>query len=238
MKATNAPVLIVAGSALSYVLGALIGLPVLVPFLNALAAFPFMIDSLRRGDVDEAIVRMLVWAAALGICATTASYLAPTKMSHLFLHGDAYRKEMFLFVLTGQGAEGNIREFLPQHAGHAVLFSALALASGSLLAMPLGAVLMNYMAFYVGVLGAASRKPIAAMVLAWVPWAIIRIASFTMLGVVLAGPLLARGFGFSYRLRDQRRWLGWALAGLVIDVLLKWALAPSWRGLIRSAAGW
>jgi hypothetical protein len=238
VKPSSAPVLIVAASALSYLLAAAIGLPVMVPFLNALAAFPFMIGSLRRGAVDEAILRMLVWAAALGICATTASYLAPAEMSRLFLHGDAYRKEMFLFVTTGQGAEGNLREFLPQHAGHAALFSVLALASGSLLAMPLGAVLMNYMAFYVGTLGASSHRPIQAMVLAWVPWAIIRIASFVVLGVVLSGPVLARVVGFSYRLRDQRRWLGWAVTGLVADVLLKWALAPWWRGLIRDAAGW
>jgi hypothetical protein len=25
---------------------------------------------------------------------------------------------------------------------------------------------------------------------------------------------------------------------LLVDVLLKWALAPSWRVLIKSAAGW
>jgi hypothetical protein len=112
------------------------------------------------------------------------------------------------------------------------------MATGSLLAMPLGAVLMNYMGYYVGALGAASLQPIRAMALAWVPWALIRIASFVVLGVVLGGVMLGKLFGFTYPLRAQWRWLLLAACGLVADVVLKWALAPWWRTLIRSAAGW
>jgi hypothetical protein len=233
-----APVVIVCGTALSYVVAELIGVAALVPVLNVLPAFPFMIGSLRRGNVSEAIVRMLVWAAAMAVCGTTASYLGPAETARLFIHGDAYRREMFLFVLTGQGAEGDIRAFLPQHLEHAALFSALALATGSILAMPLGAVLMNYMAHYVGALGAASLSPLKAMALAWVPWAVIRIMSFVVLGVVLAGPVLGRLFGFEYRLKDQRRWIAIAMTGIAVDIVLKWALAPWWRGMIRVAAGW
>jgi hypothetical protein len=238
MNRALAPAAIVFGTALSYVAGALIAVPAAVPILNVLPAFPFMIGSLRRGRVDEAIGRMLVWAASLAVCATTASYLLPVETSGLFLHGDAYRREMFLFVLTGRGAEGDIRQFLPQHAAHAAIVCGLALATGSALAMPLGAVLMNYMGHYVGALGSASAHPWRALVLAWVPWSLVRIASFVTLGVVLGGPVLARVFGFEYRLAEQRRWILLATGGLLVDVLMKWALAPSWRLLIKSAAGW
>jgi hypothetical protein len=238
MNPARAPVAIVFGTALSYVAGALIGIPALVPILNVLPAFPFMIDSLRRRCVGEAVGRMLVWAAALAVCATTASYLAPVETARLFIRGDAYRREMFLFVLTGRGAEGDIRQFLPQHAGHAAVFCGLALATGSALAMPLGALLMNYMGHYVGALGSASAHPWRAVALAWVPWSLVRIASFVTLGVVLGGPVLSRVFGFEFRLRDQRGWILLAAAGLVVDVVLKWALAPSWRLFIKAAAGW
>jgi hypothetical protein len=197
-----------------------------------------MIASLRRGRVAEAVWRMLVWAAALAVCATTISYLAPAEAGRLFLRGESYRREMFEFLLTGYGPEGDIRRFLPQHLAHAAVFAALAVATGSLLAMPLGAMLMNYMAYYVGALGAASARPWMAMALAWVPWALIRIAGFVTLGVVLGGPLLGRLFGFEYRLRDQRRWVALAGGALLTDVVLKWALAPSWREMIRNAAGW
>ena len=232
------PAVIVGGTAVSYGVAMLIGVPALVPFLNVAPAFPFMIASLRRGRVAEAVWRMLVWAAALAVCATTISYLGPAEAGQLFLRGENYRREMFEFLRTGYGTEGDIRRFLPQHLAHAAVFASLAIATGSLLAMPLGAMLMNYMAYYVGALGAASAHPWKAMALAWVPWAIIRIAGFVTLGVVLAGPMLGRLFRFEYRLGDQRRWLVLAGVALVTDVVLKWALSPSWREMIVNAAGW
>lgn len=238
MRPAFVPAAIVAGTGLSYAAALLIGVPLFVPFLNVAPAFPFMIDALRRRRVGEAVWRMLVWAAALGVCATLMSYFATADAGRLFLRGESYRQEMFEFIRTGAGREGDIRAFLPQHAAHAAAFSVLAIASGAVLAMPLGALLMNYMAYYVGALAAASAHPWQAMVLAWVPWALIRVASFVVLGVVLSGPVLGRIFRFAYRLGDQRRWLLAAGAGLVLDVVLKWAYAPLWRELIRNAAGW
>jgi hypothetical protein len=238
MNPAFVPAAIVAGTALSYLVAIVIGIPVLVPVLNVVPAFPFMVASLRRGKVGEAIWRMLVWAAALAVCATAVSYFWTAEAGRLFLRGESYRREMFDFVRTGIGAEGDVRAFLPQHLLHASAFCILALPSGSLLAMPLGAFLMNYMAYYVGALGAASTHPWKAMLLGWVPWAVIRIASFVTLGVVLSGPMLARTLKFDFRLRDQGRWIGLALAGLLADIVLKWALAPSWREMIRTAAGW
>jgi hypothetical protein len=150
MNPALVPAAIVGGTALSYLIGFAIGLPLLVPFLNVAPAFPFMIASLRRGHVGEAIWRMLVWAAALAVCATLLSYFDTSQAGQLFLRGESYRREMFEFVRTGAGREGDIRQFLPQHAAHAAAFSVLAIATGALLAMPLGAMLMNYMAYYVG----------------------------------------------------------------------------------------
>lgn len=238
MNPSFAPVAIVAGTALSYVVALPLGVPALVPILNTLPAFPFMIASLRRGQVGEAIVRMLVWAAALAVCATAFSYGRTADAGAMFIHGERYRQEMFTYLLTGAGPEGSLRLFLPEHAWHAGAFCALALVTGSLAAMPMGAVLMNYMAYYVGTLAVASAHPLTTIALAWVPWAVIRIASFVVLGVVLSGPVLGRIFGFAYRLRDHRRWIGAAAAGLCLDVVLKWAFAHPWRDMIRAAAGW
>jgi len=238
MNPAFVPAAIVGGTALSYGVAILIGIPLLAPFLNVVPAFPFMVASLRRGRVGQAIWRMLVWAAALGVCSTVFSYFWTADAGRLFLHGEVYRREMFEFVRTGSGAEGDIRLFLPLHLRDAAAFSILAILSGSALAMPLGSALMNYMGYYVGALGAASAHPLKAMLLAWVPWAVFRVASFVTLGVVLAGPVLGRLLGFEYRLSHQRRWIAISLAGLATDVLLKWALAPSWREMIRAAAGW
>lgn len=238
MRPALVPLAIVGGTALSYALALIAGIPLLVPFFNVVPAFPFMIASLRRGRVGEAIVRMLIWAAALAVCATAISYLDTATAGGLFLNGEAYRREMFEYIATGHGREGDVGAFLPMHVAHAVVFCGLAIATGATLAMPLGAMLMNYMAYYVGALAAASAHPLKAMALAWVPWALIRIASFVTLGVVLGGPVLGRVLGFEFRLGAQRRWITAAIGGLVLDVLLKWLLAAPWREMIRTAAGW
>lgn len=238
MSPAVAPLAIVGGTALSYLIAAALGIPALVPILNTVPAFPFMVAALRRGQIGDAVVRMWIWAATLAVCATAMSYWDTAAAGRLFINGENYRREMFTFVLTGVGAEGNIRQFLPQHALHATIFCVLALATGSLAAMPMGAVLMNYMGYYVGSLAAAGARPAAIVVLAWVPWALVRIASFVVLGVVLAGPALGRWLRFPYGLRAERRWVGLALAGLGLDVLMKWTLAHAWRDMIRSAAGW
>jgi hypothetical protein len=232
------PAAIVGGTALSYVVAAVVGVPVLVPFLNVVPAFPFMVASLRRGHVGEAIWRMLIWAAALAVCATAFAYVDTAGAGRLFLRGETYRREMFEYLASGTGAEGNPRVFVPVHLAHASVFCVLAVVTGATLAMTLGAALMNYMAYYAGALGAASAQPWLAMLLAWVPWALIRVASFVTLGVVLGGPVLGKLVGFPFHLRAHTRWIALAAAGLAIDILLKWTLAPVWREMIRGAAGW
>jgi hypothetical protein len=230
--------LIVAGTVLSYAAGWLIGVPALVPILNTLASFPFMFAALRRGDVRAAIARMLIWALTLGVCATLLSYAQPWRTDTLFLRGAAYRTEMFAWVLTGRGAESTPSQFIPQQALQASVFALLALASGGMLAMPIGAVLMNYMGHYVGTLAASSARPMETMVLGWHPWAVIRVASFVTIGVILAAPVLARAGRFSVDWRAAGAPLLWASAGLIIDVVMKSLLAPAWQRLLLRVVGW
>ena len=232
-----APAIVVV-TAVSYALGWAIGVPLLVPVFNTLAAFPFMVAALSRGDVRLAVARMLVWALALGVCATLLSYAQPWRTDSLFLRAASYRVEMFQWVMTGDGAESDPARFIPQQAVHAAVFAALAVASGGVLALAMGAVLMNYMGHYVGTLGATSAHPLPVLVLGWHPWAVIRIVSFVTIGVVLSAPLLSWFGGFRVDWRTARRLLAWAAAGLIADVVLKWLLAPVWQRLLLRAAGW
>lgn len=229
---------IVVATAVSYAPGWAIGLPLLVPVFNTLAAFPFMVAALSRGDVRLAVARMLVWALALGVCATLLSYAQPWRTDALFLRAASYRVEMFQWVMTGRGAESDPARFIPQHALHVAVFAVLALVSAGVLALAMGAVLMNYMGHYVGTLAAASAHPLPALVLGWHPWAVIRIVSFVVIGVVLSVPLLSWLGGFRVDGRTARRLLGWAAVGLIADVALKWLLAPTWHRLLLRAAGW
>jgi hypothetical protein len=219
-------------TAASYGLGALAGLPWLLPVLNTIVAYPFMARAVIAGRLSAAAGRMLVWAATLAVCATTLAYLRPSTTATLFLHASAYEREMVEWIDTGRGRESTPREFLPQHALHAAAFSGLSLATGSTLSMPFGAALMNYMGHYAGAVGARRRSPLAAA-LAWHPWAVIRVVSFVLLGVALSGPVLCRARGRAWRWnREARTLLIVAMVGLALDVLLKAGLAPVWRRLL------
>jgi hypothetical protein len=221
-------------TAMSYILAAAIGIPVLVPVLNTAVVFPFMVGSLRRGETNGAIARMLVWAASMAILSTAMAYFASEVTARLFINGDAYRREMFAWVWTGAGRESDPARFIPNHLLHAAVFCTLSLVSGSVLSMPMGAMLMNYMGHYVGSLGAASTHPLQTVALAWVPWALIRIVSFVTLGVILAGPVLSRVAGFRFRIQDHRRTLLLAGAGLLADIVVKALLAPAWQRWLRA----
>jgi hypothetical protein len=216
----------------------MLGLPVLVPILNALASYPFMVLALKRGDLPLAVVRMLVWALTMGACATALSYWRPWDSGALFLRAAAYRTEMFTWIMTGVGAESTPSQFIPQQLGQAVLFAGLAIATGGALAMPMGAVLMNYMGLYVGSLAAASARPGLTALLAWHPWAVIRIIAFVVLGVALSAPLLSRIGRFRVDWGVFRTLVVWATAGLVADVVLKTLFAPAWQRLLLAAVGW
>ena len=229
---------LVFGTLLSYALGWAIGVPALLPVLNTAASFPFMVLALRRGDLRLAVARMLLWALTMGVAATLLSYARPAETGLLFLRAPAYRTEMFTWVASGIGPESAPSQFIPQQAGHAVLFSGLALASGGVVAMPMGAVLMNYMGHYVGTLAESSARPLLTLALAWHPWAVIRVVSFVVIGVVLSAPLLSRLFRFRVDWAQGRPLLIAAAVGLVADIVLKAVLAPAWQRLLLRTVGW
>jgi hypothetical protein len=231
------PVLVLLTLA-SYPVGLALGQPWLLPLLNTAPAYAAMVSRLRRGDREGAAVAMLVWALALAVFGTLALRFWPSPPDAAVWIGPAYRDEMFRWIQTGQGREGSLRLFLPQHALHLAAFVALSLASASALSIFMGAVLMNYMAFYVASLGRAGAPVWAMAVVGWHPWSVCRVAAFCLLGVVLAEPLLSRLLRYPYPgLGAARRLLWLAGAGILADVVLKAALAPAWRGLLQRLIG-
>ncbi|MGE0455458.1 MAG: hypothetical protein AB7O37_14860 [Vicinamibacteria bacterium] len=219
----------------AYPLGLALGQPWLLPILNTAPAYVLMLRRLRRGDRRGAVRLMLAWAVALAVIGTVFFALWPSDPGPIVLAGPAYREEMFRWIATGLGSEGDPRLFLPQHVAHLAGFVALSLATASSLSILLGAVLMNYMDYYVASLARAGAPAWAALFLGWQPWAICRVAAFCTLGVVLAEPLLA-ALGRCARpsLRDLRPWLAAAAAGILADWVLKALLAPMWGLWLRA----
>ena len=211
------------------------GVPWLLPLLQILPAYPVMVAELRRERVSQAVLKMLLWALLIALTMEALAVFAPARGEISVIHGSAYRDEMVSWIRTGVGRESSWRLFLPQHALHLGVFVLLSLASGSLLSLALGAALMNYMSYYVGSLIGISQEPWVPLLAGWPPWAILRVASFVVLGVVLSGPALKRFAGVPFRWQGKRVWLYLAGSGLLLDVLLKILLAPRWSALLRSA---
>jgi hypothetical protein len=226
---------ILAGATIaSYPLGLLIGVPFVLPALNTLPAYLTMVALLQKGERRAAVVATLVWAVALAVGGTVTFALWPRPVDALVLNGPMYRDEMFAWILTGFGREGRPSLFLPQHVGHLAGFVVLSLATASALSIALGAVLMNFMSFYVASLWRAGVPGWAVVLLGWQPWAICRVAAFCTLGVVLSEPLLARVKRYPYAgLGSAQPQLLWAAGGILADWVLKATLAPTWGLWLR-----
>ncbi len=224
---------IAAGTLTATVLGFLAGNKFLLPVLQIAVSYPVLFSLLAGEQRKRAFVTMLFWALCLGTTTVVISVQYPAQGESAIFHGKAYVDEMFRWIRTGEGAEGNPLLFVPQHLLHFVVFAALSLATGSLLSLLMGALLMNYMSFYVASVILASDDSLTAALMAWHPWSIIRVASFVVLGVILAEPVICRIIKRDYEYTGARRFFWAALNGLVLDILLKTALAPWWGVELR-----
>ena len=232
--------LVIAVTVTSYIAGWSIGVPWLVPFLNAAWAWWTMARELRQGRLRRAITVMLVWAATMAVVSTAMAAFGWSRTrdgGDLFLR-PTYRDEMITWVRTGVGAESLPSVFVPRHLAYAAVFCAVSAVTGGVLSMPMGAVLMNQMGEYVGAMAAGSASPVPSVIFGWHPWAIVRIVGFVIIGVVLSGVVLSRLMKFPFWLAAERRWLVTGAFLLVVDLILKWLLAPMWSQMLKRFAGW
>jgi hypothetical protein len=180
---------------------------------------------------------MLWWAATVACVGTVAFVWWPEPIGAVVLNGPAYKAEMFRWIRTGRGAEGDIRLFLPQHLVHLGAFLVVGLGTGSLGALLMGAVLMNYMSYYVAALATAGVPPWAVTFLGWQPWAVARVAAFATLGVLLAEPLVTVVFPSTrekLKANTRAAYVVAAMSGILADWFLKLLLAPVWGRWLRT----
>ena len=224
--------------ALSYPLGLALEPLFLLPLLNALPAWWVMTRRLRAGDLRGAILLMLAFPLALAVLGTAYLALWPTLdgATPKVLNGPQYRAEMFHWIRTGLGSEGDWRLFLPIHLTHLAGFVLVSLITGSLVSITGGAILTNYMNGYVASIHRADAPLWATVFFGWQPWAICRVAAFCILGVVLAVPVLSRVFRYKAQSwSDTRPWVLLAFGLIVADWILKATLAPTWGRILNGA---
>jgi len=201
------------------------------PLVAPLALWPAFSFDVRQRRRARAFATSLVWALLVSAGTIALAEREPQATGRGIWHAEPYRMEMFGWIETGNAPENQPARFLPLHASHLAGFAILSLISGGYLGLALGAALLAYMNYFVAAFAVSSGLPVSGAVLAWVPWAVIRVVSFVALGIVLARPMLARdGWRFD---RAERRWIGWALAGILADAALKTLAAPSYGLFLR-----
>jgi hypothetical protein len=233
----NDLIVLILATIVSYPIGLAIGQPWVLPVLNALPAYVVLVHRLRKGERGGAVRAMLWWAATVVIVGTIAFVWWPEPLGRVVLNGPAYKSEMFGWIRTGRGAEGNIRLFLPEHLVHLGAFLVVGIGTGSAGAIVMGAVLMNYMSYYVASLAKAGVPAWAVTLLGWQPWAISRVAAFATLGVLLAEPLVSLVFpSAKEKLKASTRaaYIVAAMSGILADWFLKFLLAPTWGRWLRA----
>lgn len=206
----------------------------LLPLLAPLALYPELSRLVLARSYGRAWGLGMAWAALLSVSVIALVHLAPEAAAAGILNGEPYRSEMFGWIATGQGREVSPALFLPEHALHLVAFVVLCWLSASYLGLVLGAVLTAYMSYFVGSYAIAAELPLLGSIAAWVPWSVVRVAAFVLLGVVFARPLLVRKvWPFE---RRELRLMGLALLGIATDVTVKVLLAPSYGEMLRGLA--
>ena len=231
-------IVLIGAIALSYPIGLALDPYFLLPLLNALPAWWIMTRRLRAGDLRGAVLLMLVFPLALAILGTVSLASWPTTDGLIprVFHGPEYREEMFQWIRSGVGTEGDWRGFLPLHLIHLVVFVFLSLLSGSLVSITAGAVLTNYMDGYVASIHRAGAPLWATVFFGWQPYAICRVAAFCILGVVLSGPVLSRVFRYpAPPWKSLRPYVLIAAFLILADWTLKAAIAPTWGRILNSA---
>lgn len=221
-----------AGLALGMLLGGA-GLPL----VQAAVFYPAFAAALLSGQWRRATASALLWAFLTSLSTVWLSFLQPEFAVQRIWNSQAYQDEMLTWIRTGEGPEGDIAQFLPQHLLHLAAFGLLTAVSAGFLGLMMGAALLNYMSFYVASLlvRADSLWPLACI--AWPPWAICRVAGFVCLATALTAWVLGRMGALSAPARRLGRFFA-AGAGLIVaDILLKWLLAPIWRLWLLSLTG-
>lgn len=207
----------------------------LLPVLAPLTFYGWFRRRVKAGDYLGAWRLGLIWAALLSVGVILLVSLAPAIAAAGILHGEPYRAEMFQWIETGVARENDPAAFLPQHLLHLTAFLLLTWASGGYLGLALGALLVAYMSYFVGSYAMAIDRPLVGSLAAWVPWSVLRVAAFVLLGTLFSRPLLLRRvWPF-----DRRELVLMALAGSGIlgDWVIKALLAPSYGVFLRQLAG-
>lgn len=205
-----------------------------LPLLAPLTLYFAFRERVRVRNYLAAWTLGMTWAVLLSLGVIAMVFWMPEAAREGILNGEPYRQAMFGWIETGAGSENMPSEFIPEHLLHLGVFIVLTWLTGGYLGLSLGAALMAYMSYFVGSYAVASGQPFLGSVVAWVPWSVVRVLAFVLLGSLFARPLLVlRIWPFE---RLEHRLMALAFAGILTDIVVKSFLAPHYGVWLRELA--
>jgi len=205
---------------------------VLPLFQTLLGGFAFFASWRASGAISAAVAET-GWALGTTLVSIAHFRREPRFVDAMVPRARPYRAAMFAWLRSGRGPESHPLATLGQHARELALYVAVALLTANLLALAMGAMLLNYMNAYVARLLDAARDPWTVRLLGWNCWSLFRVAAYIVLGSACTAPLAARA-GYPALDGEVRTLLWLGGAGVLLDLLLKLALS---RPLGRRLAG-
>ena len=204
--------------------------PILLPVFLTIAVYPFYFSFVSLGKLKEAVAIVLLWALITSILVVLTVFWVGEDAGKYIIRGLEYRKEMFEWIMTGKGAEGDINLFLVPKIIELTIFSLasfLTIGFGGLL---LGSILLNYMNYYVGCLLLYAREEyfLHALILSWPIYAILRVVGYVFLGTALSRLFYTLIVDKKLRFKEVRSLVLWAIVFIVLDFILKATIANAY----------
>ena len=211
-------------------------------FMLLLTAFPFYFAYaalIKNREYSNALRMIFLWTFTIAVYGILLTVTLPELATRAIFNSTSYKEEMFTWIETGVGAEGNPAQFIPIHITHFTIFLVTCLISMAMIGILFGAYLMNYMDYYVGMLFLNVKTPSVTSYLTiaafgWQIWAICRVVGFLFVGTAAAIPLTAYLFKQPQPKDVIKKYFIIGLVFVTVDVILKALLAPIYQPILHS----
>lgn len=216
---------------LTTVIPAIMGQPQLMPLMQSLALTLFLAIALRNRDMRQALFVVTIWVVLQLMSMALLGALAPTQVEQAVPDGFALRTGLVEWIYTSAPAPG-----LLQASPMVRLLEIIAVIGGALLTGGLiGAWVLvrtvNQVGFSVGIL-LTGLEDISVLV-ATIPWTLLRISGYAGLVALFAEPLWSRNWSPKFYIEQRKKLALVAVALLLASIILEAFLPGIWPSLFR-----
>ena len=213
--------------------------PIILLIFTTLPFYFSYIGLIKNQKYSQALKLSFIWAITISITGIVLTIAFPELATKGILNGVKYKSDMFIWIATGIGAEGDPSQFIPIHILHFTIYCVACLISMSLIGLLFGAYMMNYMNYYVGMLFLNIAVPnflsyLTVAAFGWQIWAISRVIGYLFVGLALAIPLTAVIFKQKIPWNVIKKYVLIGLVFIILDIILKATLASFYQQILNA----